>query len=427
MKWLLKGANVYREKAFSRRDILLDDGVVIDISPDLPDTMGDRVFFLPGIHLAPGFAEVHAHLREPGYAHKETIATGTAAAARGGYTLVCAMPNVNPAPDSPEALAVQRELIREQAAVPVLPYGCITRGRGGKELCDMRAMAGQVAGFSDDGSGVQNEEMMRRAMRSARAAGAVIAAHVEDESLLHGGVMHDGAFAAKTGYPGICAESEWGQLLRDLRLVAETGARYHMCHVSCKESVVLLRWAKARGLPVSAEVAPHYLVLCDEDLRDEGRFKMNPPIRAKEDREALLEGLLDGAIDVIATDHAPHTDEEKQGGFGKSAMGVVGLETAFAVLYTKLVQPGRMTLETLVEKMSARPRQILGLADNGIRVGEPLDAVALDLEGEYSIDPAKFASMGKSTPFAGWRVRGRALVTWAGGRLVYTAPEVEEQ
>lgn len=417
-------------EVFERRDVLLSDGIVIrianDISPDSPDLMGGRVFFLPGCHLLPGLCDVHVHFRVPGNPEKETVATGTRAAAAGGFTAVCAMPNLSPAPDSLEHLAVQQQLIKKDALVQVLPYGCITQGRLGKQLVDMPALAGRVAGFSDDGSGVQGNAMMREAMLLAKSCGSFICAHCEDESLLHGGVIHAGGYAQSHGLPGIASESEWGQLKRDLELAQATGARYHACHMSTRESVQLLREAKAKGLPVSGETAPHYLMFCDDDLQDDGGFKMNPPIRAKEDREALLQAVADGTLEVIATDHAPHTAEEKSRGLAASLNGVVGLETSFAACYTTLVKSGRMPLHTLVQRMSTTPRQLVGLANNAIAEGQPLDAVAVDLDVEWTVDPQQFFSMGRSTPFAGKRLFGRPVATWADGRLVHSAlPKAE--
>ncbi|MGD9560597.1 MAG: dihydroorotase, partial [Oscillospiraceae bacterium] len=371
MKTLLKGGTVFQNGRFSRVDVLADSGVVVDIQPDLPESSGDLVFFLHGAHLLPGLADIHVHFRQPGAGYKETISTGTAAAAHGGFTLVCPMPNVDPPPDTPAHLEQQLTIIRRDARVPTVPYACITLGRQGRQLVDMAALAGQVAGFSDDGGGVQSDDMMRAAMRAAAACGAVICAHCEDDSLVKGGVIHAGAFAAAHGFAGIASESEWRQIERDIALVAETGARYHICHVSTKEGVALVRAAKKRGLPVSCETAPHYLCFCDEDLQDDGRFRMNPPIRAREDQEALIAGVADGTIEVIATDHAPHSAEEKSGGLAASLMGVVGLETALAACYTQLVLGGHLSLEALVQRMSIGPRQVLGLAPVAIAVGQP--------------------------------------------------------
>ena len=361
----------------------------------------------------PAFADLHVHFREPGQTWKETIRSGSRAAARGGYTLVCTMPNLDPVPDSPEHLAVEQEAIDRDAIIRVLPYGSITKGRLGLELVDFHALKDKCVAFSDDGSGVQRREMMREAMRAAAAEDVIIAAHCEDNTLLHGGYIHDGRYCREHGHKGICSESEWGQIKRDLELCEQTGCRYHVCHISTKESVELIRQAKARGVKVTCETGPHYLVLCEDDLQEEGRFKMNPPLRSAEDREALIEGLLDGTIDAIATDHAPHSAEEKSRGLQGSAMGIVGLETAFPVLYTKLVRTGRVPLERLVEALSEAPRRIFGLPQ------APQDRVIVDLEHPFIIDSSRFASMGHATPFDGWEVYGRVLETRKNGLTVY--------
>ncbi len=363
--------------------------------------------------LFPGFVDVHVHLREPGFSYKETIASGTAAAAHGGYTTVCAMPNLNPVPDSLDTLNVQRDIIARDAVVEVLPYGAITAGERGETLSDMAAMAPFVAGFSDDGRGVQSPDMMRAAMAEAKRLGKLIAAHCEDNSLLKGGYIHDGQYARAHGHRGICSESEWGPIARDLELARETGCAYHVCHISTKESVELIRRAKAEGVDVTCETGPHYLLLDDSDLREEGRFKMNPPLRDRADREALIEGLKDGTIDMIATDHAPHSAEEKGRGLEKSAMGVVGLETAFPLLYTCLVKQGVISLEKLIGLMCLNPRK---------RFGIPLqedDFTVWDLDARYQIDPADFLSRGRATPFEGWPVFGKCLMTVHHGQVVY--------
>ena len=363
----------------------------------------------------PGFCDVHVHFREPGFSYKETISSGCAAAAGGGYTAVCTMPNLDPVPDSPEHLAVQEALIREQACVRVYPYGAITAGEKGEALSDMEALAPRVVAFSDDGRGVQSEELMRAAMLEAKRLGKLIAAHCEDNRLLQGGYIHDGAYARTHGHAGICAESEWGQIRRDLELVRQTGCAYHVCHISARQSVALIRAAKAEGLDVSCETGPHYLVLDENDLQEDGRFKMNPPLRSAADRESLIEGLLDGTIDMIATDHAPHSAEEKAKGLQKSAFGIVGLETAFPVLYTKLVRPGILSMDKLLDLLVRNPRN---------RFGIPLaedDYSVWDLDAAYTIDPADFLTKGRATPFAGMRVYGKCLATICGGRLVYRA------
>ena len=364
----------------------------------------------------PGFCDVHVHFREPGFSYKETIATGSRAAARGGYTAVCTMPNLNPVPDSVENLEVQRRIIEETACIHVYPYGAITVGEQGGVLSDLEGMAPGVVGFSDDGRGVQSDSLMRQAMLRAKALGKPIVAHCEVNALLRGGYIHDGDYAKSHGHRGICSESEWGQIARDLELVKETGCAYHVCHVSAKESVALIRKAKAEGLDVTCETGPHYLVMDDSRLQEDGRFKMNPPLRGREDREALIQGILDGTIDMIATDHAPHSAEEKSRGLEKSAFGIVGIETAFPILYTYLVKPGILSLNKLLELLCVNPRRRFGL---------PLgtDYSIWDLNAAYPIDPEDFLSKGRATPFAGWQVNGKCIATVCDGKLVYAAPE----
>ena len=366
----------------------------------------------------PGFCDVHVHFREPGFSYKETIASGTQAAARGGYTTVMTMPNLNPVPDSLEHLQMQLDLIRRDACIQVLPYGAITVGEKGETLSDMERLAPLVCGFSDDGHGVQRDAMMREAMRRAKALGKLIVAHCEDNSLLHGGVIHDGVYAREHGHKGICSESEWRQIERDLNLAAQTGCGYHVCHISTKESVSLIRQAKASGVNVTCETAPHYLILNDSQLQEHGRFKMNPPVRDRADREALIEGLIDHTIDVIATDHAPHSAEEKSRGLDGSAFGIVGIETAFPLLYTYLVEPGTVSLERVVDALTLAPRR---------RFNVPVrqDYTVFDLDQVYTIDPNRFRSMGKATPFEGWTVRGKCVLTRAEGYKGYT--ELEEE
>ena len=361
----------------------------------------------------PGFCDVHVHFREPGFSYKETVASGCAAAAAGGYTAVCAMPNLNPVPDSREHLEAELAVIGRDATINVLPYAAITVGQRGEQLAALEEMAADVAGFSDDGRGVQRDEMMREAMLRAKKLGKMIVAHCEVNELLRGGYIHDGAYARAHGHRGICSESEYRQIERDLKLVEETGCAYHVCHISAKESVALIRQAKARGLDVSCETAPHYLLLDDSMLREEGRFKMNPPVRGREDRLALIEGIQDGTIDIIATDHAPHSAEEKSRGLEKSAFGIVGLETAFPVLYTGLVLTGIIRLEKLVELLSTNPRRRFSIPLSGE------DYCVWDLNAKYSIDPAAFRSMGRATPFVGMEVCGRCVKTVYNGETVY--------
>ena len=366
--------------------------------------------------IVPGLCDVHVHFREPGFSYKETIASGSAAAAHGGYTAVCTMPNLDPVPDSAEHLQVQLDAIKRGAAIKVLPYGAITVGEKGERLADMEAISDKVCAFSDDGKGVQNDEMMREAMTAAKRLGKIIAAHCEDNSLLFGGYIHDGEYAKAHGHGGISSASEYKQIERDLRLAEETGCAYHVCHISTKESVELIRQAKARGVDVTCETAPHYLVLCDEDMQEDGRFKMNPRLRSLEDKQALIEGIKDGTIDMIATDHAPHSAEEKGRGLEKSLMGVVGLETAFPVLYTELVTKNIITLDRLVELMSFKPKERFGIDTNN-------DFAVFDISEAYKIDPENFLSMGRATPFAGREVFGRCLLTVHNGKVVYKAEE----
>ena len=418
MRQILAGGDIFRKDGFLRRDLVIENGIVAGIG--VGDSDGGNLIDCRGYSILPGLVDVHVHLREPGFSFKETIASGTAAAAAGGVTAVCSMPNLDPAPDDLEHLEVQLKAIQKDARVRVVPFGCITRGQKGTgELAALEAMAPYVAGFSDDGRGVQEDALMEEAMRLAKRLDRPIVAHCEDNRLLRpGGCIHDGRYAAAHGLVGISSESEWRQVERDLKLAAKTGCRYHVCHVSTKKSVALIRQAKRAGVAVSCETAPHYLLLCEDDLADEGRFKMNPPLRTAADRDALLEGLCDGTIDVIATDHAPHTALEKSRGLAGSLMGVVGLETAFPVLYTKLVLGGVLSLASLVEKMSLAPRRLFRLP-GGLDVGASADLAVFDLGKEYTVDPETFSSMGRATPFAGWRVRGESRMTMVKGEVVW--------
>ncbi len=372
----------------------------------------------------PGFADVHVHFREPGFIYKETMETGAKAAAHGGYTSVCTMPNLHPVPDSRENLDVQLDAIREKACIRVTPFGAITVGEGGDTLADLAGMAGDTAGFSDDGRGVQNPAMMEAAMVQAKELGKILSAHCEVNELLHGGYIHDGDYAKAHGHKGISSASEWEMIKRDIALAEKTGCAYHVCHISTKESVALIREAKARGVNITCETGPHYLVLCDEDLQEDGRFKMNPPLRSRDDRDALVAGLLDGTIDCIATDHAPHSAEEKGKGLAKSAMGIVGLETAFPVLYTHLVRTGLVPLETVVRALTVNPRTRFAL-EGGVLPGE--DFTVWDLEAAYTVDPDTFVSMGKATPFAGETVYGKCMMTVCGGVVVYMEEEITKK
>ncbi len=376
----------------------------------------DDLSFLDGIDngtILPGFCDVHVHFREPGFSYKETICSGSRAAARGGYTSVCTMPNLNPVPDSAENLEKQLEIIRRDASIEVVPYGSITEGEKGERLSDMAAMAGNAIAFSDDGRGVQSEDMMRAAMLEAKRLGKIIVAHCEDNGLLRGGYIHDGEYARAHGHRGICSRSEWAQIERDIRLASETGCAYHVCHISTKESVELIRQAKADGVNITCETAPHYLVLDESDLKEDGAYKMNPPLRGRADRLALIEGIIDGTIDMIATDHAPHSAEEKSRGLEKSAFGIVGLETAFPILYTKLVLNNVIKLDKLLFLLSDNPRKRFNIPLNGYSVW--------DLDRHYTIDEARFLSKGRATPFIGERVFGQNLITVCNGKVVYKA------
>ncbi len=410
MNTVFKDASIYENGKMITGDAILT-GETLCVNTGAMSG-GDSVSECNKVMILPGFCDVHVHFREPGFSYKETIETGRAAAARGGYTAVCTMPNLNPTPDTPEHLEKQLELIRTGEGIAVYPYGTITMGELGKEHADLEGMAKDVIAFSDDGRGVQDDDMMREAMLRAKKLGKIIAAHCEDNSLLFGGYIHDGDYAKAHGHKGICSESEWKQIERDLKLVEETGCAYHVCHISTKESVALIRDAKKRGLDVTCETGPHYLVMDDSNLQEDGRFKMNPPLRSKEDREALLEGLLDGTIDMIATDHAPHSAEEKSRGLAKSAMGVVGLETAFPVLYTKLVKTGILPLERLVFLMSEAPRKRFGItSDAGFCIWSA--------DEPYEIDPEAFLSKGRATPFKGDTVYGKCIMTIYGGKTVW--------
>ena len=415
---ILKSGRIVRGGTSEMADVVVCDGKIVQIAPEVAVAEGDKVVDCEGKVVMSGLVDLHVHLREPGFEAKETIATGTAAAAHGGFTTVCSMPNLNPAPDTVEHLQVQLDAIKRDAVVKVLPYATITRERYGRELVDFAALKPMVAGFSDDGSGVQSDDVMRAAMAEAVKADAIIAAHCEVNELLKGGYIHDGEYAAKHGHKGICSESEWQQIERDIELASECGCRYHVCHISTKESVELIRQAKQRGVKITCETGPHYLTMCDMDLQEEGRFKMNPPIRSAEDRDALVEGLKDGTIDVVATDHAPHTAEEKSRGLAGSAMGVVGLETSFAVIYTKLVREGVITLEKAVELMSEAPRKIFNLG-GGLCEGQAADIAVFDLEAEFDVNPEDFHSKGRSTPFEGWHLWGECCLTMVDGKIVW--------
>ena len=393
---------------------VIETAMATDLSSRISSIVSSQLahFDSPKYVFFPGFCDVHVHFREPGFSYKETIKTGSFSAARGGYTAVCTMPNLNPVPDSVENLNLQRSIIETDACIHVYPYGAITVGEKGETLADIEGMAPYVCAFSDDGRGVQADEMMKEAMIRAKAQGKMIVAHCEVNDLLRGGYIHDGEYAKLHGHRGICSESEWAQVARDIELIKEIGCKYHVCHISTKETVDIIRKAKAEGVDITCETGPHYLVMNDMDLQEHGRFKMNPPIRSEEDRKALLEGILDGTIDMLATDHAPHSEEEKSRGLEKSVFGIVGLETAFPIMYTYLVKPGIMTLERLMEVMVDAPRKRFNLP-----LGD--DFSVWDLEAEYEIDPEEFVSMGKATTFNGWKVTGRCKATVCDGKVVY--------
>ena len=415
MTVLLKNAKIFKDGAFVVSDFFVTNGILAPVDTIEKNHCQDFSIY-ENCYIFPGFCDVHVHFREPGFSYKETVKSGSRAAARGGYTAVCTMPNLSPVPDSLENLQKQLDIIENDAVINVYPYGAISVGQMGEELSDMESMSDKVIAFSDDGRGVQKEEMMLEAMERAKKLGKMIVAHCEDNSLLHGGYIHDGEYARLHGHVGICSESEWRPIKRDIELVKKTGCPYHVCHISTKESVRLIREAKAAGVDITCETGPHYLIMNDMDLCEDGRYKMNPPIRSEEDRLALIEGIVDGTIDMIATDHAPHSVEEKSRGLKGSAMGIVGIETSFQLLYTHLVKKGIITLERLVELMSENPRRRFGIdSDAGYTVWQ------LDTEGE--IDPENFLSMGRNTPFGGWKVLGKNIMTLLDGQAVYTCPD----
>lgn len=401
-----------------KRDIAIADGHIAECSEHIEAKGDERIIDAEGLMVAPAFVDVHVHLREPGYGYKERIATGTMAAARGGYSTVCSMPNLNPVPDSLEGLKAQQDIIDRDAKIEVLPYAAITIGRRGEELVDIAALKGKVCAFSDDGSGVQVDGMMESAMTEAAKHDQLIAAHCEVEELLKGGYIHDGEYARTHGHKGICSESEWEQVKRDIEIAERTGCRYHVCHISTKETVELVRQAKARGVKVTCETGPHYLIFTDMDLEEDARWKMNPPLRSAEDRAALIEGIKDGTIDMIATDHAPHSVEEKSRGLKDSAMGIVGLETAFAALNTHLVKKGVISLGRLIELMSINPRKVFRI-EGGLNVGDRADIVLFDTERQWRVDSAKFYSMGKISMFDGREMVGDVVMTLHRGEIVY--------
>lgn len=418
--FVIRGCEIYLGGAFVPAELEVRGGVVTALGGGIVPGEGASVYNFKNCIVVPGLADVHVHLREPGFSYKETVASGTRAAARSGYAALCAMPNLSPVPEDAATLAQELDIIRRDAVIDVLPYGAITRGQKGAQLADMSAMAPYVCGFSDDGRGVQSRELMRAAMLEAKRLGRPIAAHCEDNSLLRGGYIHDGEYAKAHGHRGICSESEWGPIARDIELLRETGCAYHVCHISTAESAALIRSAKREGLDITCETAPHYLLLSDSDLQEDGRFKMNPPLRSERDRLALIEALRDGTIDILATDHAPHSAEEKSRGLAGSAFGITGLETAFPLLWTGLVEPGIITRERLVELMSTAPARRFGI-ESGIELGGPATFAVFETETTYRIDPERFASKGRATPFAGREVRGRCVLNIVRGREVWRA------
>lgn len=418
--FVIRGCEIYLGGAFVPAELEVRGGVVTALGGGIVPGEGASVYNFKNCIVVPGLADVHVHLREPGFSYKETVASGTRAAARSGYAALCAMPNLSPVPEDAATLAQELDIIRRDAVIDVLPYGAITRGQRGEQLADMSAMAPYVCGFSDDGRGVQSRELMRAAMLEAKRLGKPIAAHCEDNSLLRGGYIHEGEYAKAHGHRGICSESEWGPIARDIELLRETGCAYHVCHISTAESAALIRSAKREGLDITCETAPHYLLLSDSDLQEDGRFKMNPPLRSERDRLALIEALRDGTIDILATDHAPHSAEEKSRGLAGSAFGITGLETAFPLLWTGLVEPGIITRERLVELMSTAPARRFGI-ESGIELGGPATFAVFETETTYRIDPERFASKGRATPFAGREVRGRCVLNVVRGREVWRA------
>lgn len=418
MKQLIKNATVFFDSQFVRKDILIDNGIIAEISDSLAPECADVIYNFKDCYVFPGFTDVHVHLREPGFSYKETIKTGTLASARGGYTSVCSMPNLKPVPDSVEHLQEQIDIIKSDAVINVYPYASITVNEMGEELSQMSDMADMCIAYSDDGRGVQSDDMMLEAMKIAKEHNKMIVAHCEVNDLLDGGYIHKGKYAEEHNHKGICSESEWKQVARDIELVKQTGCAYHVCHISTKESVDLIRQAKNDGVDITCETGPHYLVLSDKDLQEHGRFKMNPPLRDKSDKDALIQGVLDGTIDMIATDHAPHSAEEKSKGLEKSNMGVVGIETAFSVMYTHFVKTNIISLEKLVELLSINANKRFNIGSE-IAVGKKADLTVFDLNKKYTVNPDDFLSMGKSTPFENMEVYGKCKMTICNGNVVW--------
>lgn len=415
----IKNAVVYTPDGLVTQDLYINQGKIESLPEQVPSNV--RILDASAFILSPGFIDLHVHLREPGFSYKETIESGTLAGAKGGFTTLCAMPNLSPAPDSLESLALQQEMIDRSAQIEVLPYATITKGEKGEELTPISALSFKAIGFSDDGKGVQSEELTLKAMKEIKKSGSFMAAHCEDENYLpKGGCVHDGEVAKRFQVTGIPSVSEWKMIERDISLVQETAMPYHVCHISTKEGVELIRKAKAQGLPVTCECTPHQLALCEDDiLENDGRFKMNPPLRTKEDRKAIIEGLLDDTIDCIATDHAPHSQEEKSKGLSASAFGVVGLETAFAVCHTALVETGLCSLEFLLHKLTFSPAKLLGKSI-ALVPGTDADFTLIDTKSTWQVNPEEFSSMGRSSPFAGQVLKGKIAATWFKGKPIYS-------
>lgn len=418
MKYILSKANVFLNNQFVREDICVSDGRIVSISPNLISPKGCSVLNFENCVIIPGLLDVHVHLREPGFSYKETIYSGSMAAAHGGFTSICAMPNLNPCPDSVDNLKIETDIIKNTAKVNVYPYGTISVGEKGEVLSDMEGMCENVIAFSDDGRGVQSDDFMCEAMFKAKSLGKIIAAHCEDNSLLDGGYIHKGEYARIHNHKGISSESEYKQIERDLKLAFETGCKYHVCHISTKESVEVIRQAKKSGVDVTCETAPHYLVFNDMNLQEDGKFKMNPPIRSESDRLALIDGILDGTVDMIATDHAPHSKEEKSKGLENSLMGVVGLETSFSAVYTNLVKTNIITLEKQIELMNINPRKRFDIGTE-IKEGQPADLTVFNLNEEYTVNPEEFLSKGRATPFEGMNLFGKCKLTMVNGRIIW--------
>ncbi len=424
MKYLLKSGKVYKDNTFQELDILVEDNRIVSISRDIIPDQDAYLIDCKDCIVIPGLIDVHVHLREPGFSYKETIRTGSMAGAHGGYTTICPMPNLDPTPDSIEHLEEELSIIRRDAVINVLPYGTISVGEKGEIMADLEGMCKNVVGYSDDGHGVQSDALMKEAMKRIAGLGKILSAHCEVNSLSKDGYIHDGEYARLHGHKGISSESEWAEIARDVELAGETGCRFHVCHVSTKESVEIIRKAKAAGIDVTAETGPHYLVLSEKDLIEDGRFKMNPPLRGEDDRQGLLEAICDGTLDMIATDHAPHSKEEKSKGLKDSAMGITGLETSFPVLYTDLVRAGVFSLEHLMKIMHDNPKKRFGIGTD-INEGETADIAVFDIDEPYTIDPDTFLSKGKATPFEGRTVYGKCKLTMVNGRIVWEDNMIE--